>query len=340
MGRSAFRLIVEELKLQNSQMLVPAFICDVFYDIFKKYNITPIFLDIDKKTFNIAPEEIEKKITSQTKSILICHTYGLPANLENVIGLANHNNLLVIEDCAHSFGAPYQSLRDVTGQAKYPKIYTGNFGNAAFFSIYKLFPTLRGGMAVLKMSNSKCQMSKTNFSLRDFVSLLNCFSFFSFLFKKFAGEIAPKYIRKEKLKEIGSLNRISQNIFSWQSKNLEETLEKRRKIALFFQTELKKMGFETQISENNIFTFLSVLVPENIDRDKFILRLREKGVFALRIWKEPIILNKEVQKEYGIDLSRFPNTVEVAKRVVNFPLQNFYTKKDIEKMLRKIQLEL
>ena len=328
MGRGAFRLIVEELKLQNSQMLVPAFICDVFYDIFKKYNITPIFLDIDKKTFNIAPEEIEKKITSQTKSILICHTYGLPANLENVIGLANHNNLLVIEDCAHSFGA------------KYKGIFTGNFGDASFFSIYKLFPTLRGGMAVLKMSNSKCQMSKTNFSLRDFVSLLNCFSFFSFLFKKFAGEIAPKYIRKEKLKEIGSLNRISQNIFSWQSKNLEETLEKRRKIALFFQTELKKMGFETQISENNIFTFLSVLVPENIDRDKFIFRLREKGVFALRIWKEPIILNKEAQKEYEIDLSRFPNTVEASQRIVNFPLQNFYTKKDIEKMLRKIQLEL
>jgi len=344
MGRSAFRLIVKELKLQNSEILVPAFICDIFYDIFKQYQIKPVFLDIDKKTFNLAPEEIEKKITPQTKSILICHTYGLPVNVEKITTLAKKYNLLVIEDCAHSFGA------------KYKGIFTGNFGDAAFFSLYKLFPTLRGGMAVLKMSHGRPtgeadseyplavqrarQMSKTNFSLRDFISLLNCFSFFSFLFKKYAGEIAPKYIRKEKLKEIGNLNRVSKNIFSWQIKNFEEVLKKRRELALIFHSELRKLGFEVQNSENNTFTFLSALVPENIDRDKFVLELRKKGVFALRIWKEPIILNKEARKEYEIDLSRFPNAVETAKRIVNFPLQNFYTKKDIDKILRKIQLEL
>ncbi len=325
MGRGAFRLIVEEFHLQNSQMLVPAFICDIFYPLFKKYNITPLFLDIEKETFNLKVEEIENKVTSKIKSILVCHTYGLPADMEKILSLADDYKFLIIEDCAHSFGA------------KYKGIFTGNFGDAAFFSIYKLFPTLRGGMALLPERKKEVKLSKTFFSPRDFISLLNCFAFFSFLFKKYTGKIAPKYIKKEKLKEIGDLNRVSRNIFCWQLKNLEEKLEKRRNLALSFRKEIKKLGFEVQNSENNIFTFLSALVPKNIDRDKLVLKLREKGVFALRIWKEPIILNKEARKEYGIDLSRFPNTVEVAKRIVNFPLQNFYERRDIEEMIDKIK---
>ncbi len=321
MGRSAFRLIVEELQLQNSQILVPAYICDIFYSIFKQYNIFPIFLDVDKQTFNISLEEIEKKITSQTKSILICHTYGLPFNIQKI---KENYQLLIIEDCAHSFGAKRDGK------------FTGNFGDAAFFSLYKIFPTLRGGMVVLPSGISK-KLAKTRFSPRDFITLLNCCSFFSFLFKKYAGKVAPKYIKKEKLEQVGALNRVSLNILSWQLENFEKNLKKRRELALIFQQELKKMGFETQNSENNIFTFLSALVPENINRDEFVIALRKKGVFPTRIWHTPIILNPEVQKEYNIDISKFPNTIDVSQRIINFPLQNFYSQKDIKKMLKKIK---
>jgi len=75
-------------------------------------------------------------------------------------------------------------------------------------------------------------------------------------------------------------------------------------------------------------------------RDKFVRELRKYGIFATRIWKDPIILNPQVQKEYNLNLREFPNTIEVAKRIVNFPLQNFYTKKDIEKMIRVIKQSL
>ncbi|RLC39548.1 MAG: hypothetical protein DRH33_02510, partial [Candidatus Nealsonbacteria bacterium] len=198
MGRSAFRLIIEKFNLQNSEILFPAFICDIFYPLFKKYNLSPVFLDINLKTFNIKPEEIEKKITKKTKAILVCHTYGLPADLRKILPLAKKYNLLVIEDCAHSFGAKYDGK------------FLGNFGEASFFSLYKLFPTLRGGMAIIKTQKSKVKsqnyLKETHFSLRDFLSLLNCFSFFSFLFKKYGAKIAPKYVREEKLSEIGGLN--------------------------------------------------------------------------------------------------------------------------------------
>jgi len=328
MGRAAFRLIIEKMGLQNSQILFPAYVCDIFSPILKEYNLSPIFLDIDLETFHIKIEDIERKITPETKSILVCHTYGLPVDIEKIKTITN-NQLLIIEDCAHSFGT------------KLNGIYTGNFGDAAFFSLYKQFPCQRGGMAVFEIRNSKFEirndLTKTNFNLRDFISLLNSFSFFAFLFKKFGGEVSPKMIKKEKFKKIARINRVSLNYFLYFFRNLEENLKKRIELALFFQEELKKLGFEVQKSENNVFSCLSALTPKNLNRDKFVEKLRRYGVFTTRIWKDPIVLNPKIQKEYSLNLKEFPNTIEIAKRVVNFPLQNFYTKKDIEKMIRKIE---
>lgn len=327
MGRTAFRLIIEQLQLQNSKMIVPAFICDIFYPIFKEYKIFPVFSDISRKTFNIEPDQIEKILEKENgiKSIILVHAFGKPANLEKISSLAKTHGVLLIEDCAHDLG------NQIDGK------YLGNFGDASFFSLYKLFPCLRGGIAVLPASNPDIFLKKTKFSFRDFISLLNCFPLFAFLFKKFANEISPKYIRKEKSSVLSQLNKTCFNIFLWQAKNIEAIIEKRKKLALFFQIELEKMGFETQNPENNSFTFLSALAPKNISRDGLVKILRKKGIFSTRIWHAPIILNPEVKKEYNISISEFPNAIEASKRIVNFPLQNFYIEKDIQKIIEKVK---
>ena len=101
MGRSAFKLIIEKLKLENSEILLPAYLCDIFSPILKKYSIKPIFLDIDLKTFHIKIEQIREKMTPQTKAILVCHTYGLPLDIQKIREVTN-NQLLIIEDCHSS----------------------------------------------------------------------------------------------------------------------------------------------------------------------------------------------------------------------------------------------
>lgn len=328
MGRTAFKLIVEEMKLENSQMLFPAYICDIFFPILKKYNISPVFLDIQKETFHIKFEDIKKKITPKTKSILVCHTYGLSADIQKIKQFTG-DQLLIIEDCAHSFGAKYGST--ISPQ---DGIYTGNLGEAALFSLYKQFPCLRGGMAVLQ-KKPETSLLKTRFNLRDILSLLNSFGIFAFLFKKFGGKIAPKIQKEEKL-EIGKINNVSLNLFLNHLKDFKENLKKRIELAFFFQGELRKLGFEVQESKDNIFSLLSVLVPKNLNRDKFVKKLRKYGIFCTRIWHAPIILNPEVQKEYNLNLDEFPNTVDVAKRIINFPLQNHYSKKDIKKTIKLV----
>jgi dTDP-4-amino-4,6-dideoxygalactose transaminase len=325
MGRSAFRIIVDKLNLKNSQILLPAFICDIFYPILKEYNIEPIFLDIDLKTFHIKIEDIPHKITPKAKIILICHTFGLPLDFEKLyfqLRTSNLQHLTIIEDCAHSFFA------------KYKEIPVGNLGAVSFFSLYKQFPTARGGLLVFP-KNWKIELPKTKFNFRDFVSLLNSFSPFAFLFKKFGKEIAPKMIRKEKSKEPMGINDISLNLFSQFLEDFEKSLEKRIELAKFYQKELKSLSFEVQEVEGNVFCYLSALIPKEFTekRDQFVVLMRKYNIFCTRIWRDPIILNKNVQKDYKINLADFPNTVDAAKRIINFPLQNYFEEKDIKKII-------
>lgn len=65
----------------------------------------PVFVDVDPKTFNIDAKQIESAITDKTKAILPVHLFGQPADMPTIQSIANKHNLLIIEDCAQSFGA-------------------------------------------------------------------------------------------------------------------------------------------------------------------------------------------------------------------------------------------
>ena len=334
LGRTAMQIIIEKLNLKNSQMIVSAYTCDIFFEIFKKYNIQPIFLDIDLKTFNIKIEEIIKKITPKTKSILVCHTYGFPVDMKKIIFLAKRYNLKIIEDCAHSFGTKYKGK------------YLGNFGHASLFSLYKIFPSFRGGMLVCP-KNWKIDLQKTSFNFRDLISFLNCFPVFAFLFKSFgssvSGEIiAKKMLKKEKSAKLSEINRVSLNLFEYFLKKYNNKIEKRIELALFFQKELEKLGFKTQYPQDNSFGYFSALIPENLaqKRDKLVKELRKYKIFCTRIWHNPIILNPKVQREYNLNLVEFPNTIKIAKTIINFPLQNYFKRKDIKKIIDNLKYTL
>ena len=102
MAREAFKVIIEKANLSGTSMMLPAYICDIFYPILKNYKITPIFLDVDLKTFHIKISDIKSKIAPDTKSILVCHTYGLPIDIK-AVREAVGPDILIIEDCAHNF---------------------------------------------------------------------------------------------------------------------------------------------------------------------------------------------------------------------------------------------
>lgn len=96
---------------------------------------TVVFADIDSKTYNISPADIEKKITSKTKAIIPVHFTGQPVQLDKIHQLAEKHNLIVIEDAAHALGSTYKAqkvgaLSDMTMFSFHPvkHITTGEGG--------------------------------------------------------------------------------------------------------------------------------------------------------------------------------------------------------------------
>ncbi|CAN5257375.1 DegT/DnrJ/EryC1/StrS family aminotransferase [soil metagenome] len=83
-----------------------------------------VFADVLPELFTIDPNDIINKITPKTKAIIPVHLYGLPAEMDEIMAIAQKHNLYVIEDCAQSHGAEYKGRK------------TGTFGKASAFSFY------------------------------------------------------------------------------------------------------------------------------------------------------------------------------------------------------------
>lgn len=98
---------------------------------------TPVFADIDN-TYNIDPDEIEKKITDKTKAIIPVHYTGQPCDMDRIQEIAKKHNVLVIEDAAHALGASYKGKK------------IGSISDMTCFSFHPVKPitTGEGGMVV------------------------------------------------------------------------------------------------------------------------------------------------------------------------------------------------
>lgn len=102
--------------------------------------LTPVFADINPRTFNIAPQQIEAQITSKTSALLPVHVFGNPCEVEAIQAIADKHQLKVIYDAAHAFGSEYKNQSVL------------NYGDISTLSFHatKLFHTIEGGAVITK----------------------------------------------------------------------------------------------------------------------------------------------------------------------------------------------
>lgn len=93
---------------------------------------TPVFVDIDPKTYNIDANKIEAAITERTKAIMPVHLFGQCADMETILPLAQAHGLYVIEDAAQAIGATFRYPIDETGQT----VFAGQKGTVGCFSFF------------------------------------------------------------------------------------------------------------------------------------------------------------------------------------------------------------
>jgi dTDP-4-amino-4,6-dideoxygalactose transaminase len=124
-GLEALHLILRGFGIgAGDEVIVPANTYIATWLAVSYAEATPVPVEPNPRTFNLAPENIESAITERTKAILPVHLYGQPADMDEINEIARKYNLKVIEDAAQAHGARYKGKR------------AGALGNAAGFSFY------------------------------------------------------------------------------------------------------------------------------------------------------------------------------------------------------------
>jgi perosamine synthetase len=141
-GTAALHIALDILGIRSGdEVIVPAFCMasPIFAVLY--CGATPVPVDADE-TWNLDPSLIEAAITSQTRAILIVHTYGHPARIDPIIEIARRHGLAIVEDTAEALGATVEGR------------LAGTFGDIACFSFYanKVITTGEGGMLVMNDS--------------------------------------------------------------------------------------------------------------------------------------------------------------------------------------------
>lgn len=135
-GSDALLLALHALEIgPGDEVIVPTFTFFATAGAICRTGARPVFTDIDPITYNLDPQQIESKITPQTRAILVVHLFGQCAEMEPLWRIAEQHNLILIEDAAQALGAEYQgkrvgSLGSLGCFSFYPTKNLGGFGDA------------------------------------------------------------------------------------------------------------------------------------------------------------------------------------------------------------------
>ncbi len=177
-GRMAIALALEMASVQaGDEVLVPAYHCSSMIAPIVNAGATPIFYRITPSMM-VDIEDVQEKLTPKSRALLVTHYFGFPQPLPQLRAFCDSHELLLLEDCAHSF------FGEVDGQP------LGSYGDYAIGSLMKFFPVFDGGCLTSKRHNLDGQSLTSGgkgFELQSFLNVLER----SFQFKRL---IALKWV--------------------------------------------------------------------------------------------------------------------------------------------------
>jgi UDP-2-acetamido-2-deoxy-ribo-hexuluronate aminotransferase len=139
-GTDALQIAMMALNFKpGDEVITPSFTYIATTEVIALLQLTPVFVEVDPKTFCIDPEALEKAITPKTKAIVPVHLYGQAAPMEEIMAIAQKHNLYVIEDNAQAIGCDYTfsdgskkktgSIGHIGATSFYPSKNLGAFGD-------------------------------------------------------------------------------------------------------------------------------------------------------------------------------------------------------------------
>lgn len=350
-GRSAEYAILQAAGIKKGdEVLVPAFTCVVVPNAVLWLEAKPVYVDFEKESLNMSPNDLRKKITAKSKVIIVQHTFGKPAKIEEIRKIAKENKFLLIEDCAHSLGARFQGKK------------LGTYGEAAFFSFGrdKVISSVFGGMAITnnqKIGKNLLKIHKEiNFPSHFWVLqqllhpiafsiILPFYNFFNFgkillVSLQKLGLLSRAVSNQEKKTEQprgfpAKLPHALATLALSQFQRLTKFNQKRKEISLIYRDKLKIKGIKslpTVPGEIYMrYTIISRQAKEILDYAK------ERGI-VLGDWYQNIVDPK------GVDFTRAgylrgscPVAEEMSRQVVNLPTYPRMKPKEAQQVINIIK---
>lgn len=253
---------------------------------------TPVFVDVERDTWNIDVDQVRKKITKRTKAIMPVHIYGHPVEMDPLLSLAKNHKLAIVEDAAESTGAEYKGVK------------TGAIGDIGCFSFYanKIITTGEGGM--LTTNSDKIATHAR-------------------LLKDMAHSPKQRFLHEE----IGFNYRMTNMQAALGVAQLEEVeryVKKKCWMATIYNEKLSKIkGLTLPVEKpwaKNVYWMYGILVEDEfgLSRDELKSILYERGVdtrtFFVPMHRQPAL------KKLGLFKGeRYPVSDEIARRGLYIP---------------------
>ncbi len=278
---------------------------------------TPVLADCDRKTMNILPEEIEKKVTAKTKAILPVHFAGRCCDMNPIMEITRTYDLLIIEDCAHAIESEYHGQK------------AGKFGDIGCFSFYvtKNVITGEGGMVIT---------DDDRFAGR--IKVLGLHGMSKDAWKRFSDEGYKHYQvihagYKYNMMDMQAAMGIHQ------LRRVEKYWEHRKNIWKKYNEAFKDLPCITPAEPESNTRHGYHLYTPLIDIDK-IGKSRDWALNALiaenigvGVHYLPVHLHPFYRKTYGWKEGDFPNAEWIGKRTLSLPLSAALNERDVEDVI-------
>ncbi len=276
---------------------------------------SPVFADVRPDTLNINPEEVAKRITNRAKAILPVDYAGHPADLDEIISLAEQHGLVVIEDATHALGAEYEGRR------------VGSISHMTVFSFHpvKHITTGEGGMVTTDNPEFARRLRMFHNQGIDLEARGSQ--------RRVKGEwyyemVALGY--NYRLTDIGCALGLSQ------LKRLDANLERRREIATAYTEAFKKLpGLHPPLVQSGVnpswhlYPIRLELETLKADRAEVFRALRAENI-GVQVHYIPVHLHPFYRKQFGYGGGEYPIAEDAYERLISLPMFHTMTDQDIE----------
>lgn len=282
---------------------------------------TPVFVDVDRRTGNIDPDQIKKHITKRTRAILPVHLYGRPCSMSDIMALARKHNLIVIEDAAHAFGAEYKGKK------------IGTIGDFTCFSFYvtKNLMTGEGGMVTCK--NKKWAQLIEMYALHG-MSRGAWKRYSDKGYRHYTIEVPGYKYNMMDLQAGLGIHQLKR--FDSMQKRRAEIWKRYNEAFADLPVEIPALTEKDRVHALHLYTLLLKTEKLRISRDNFLQALHKEnigsGVHFLSLHLHPFY-----KKRFGFRKNDFPNSAYYSDRTVSLPLSAKLTNKDVDDVIAAVR---